>query len=145
MNTIKKIIKGYSGLLIKGSKTLTSIIKIVIFLLFVFSISIVIVYPLWYMADKSPELYSNFVGITVFVIFITYIIYKFVNIIKNEGLKLYFKEKALPVIIGIVSFLLIFSSILLTIFIFTNSIILGSILALLLLITLGYIKFAYKS
>ena len=145
MSTIKKIIKGYSGLLVKGSKTFASIIKIVIFLLFVFTVSIVIVYPLWYMANKSPELYSIFVGITVAVIFLAYIIYKFINIVKNEGLKLYFKEKAFPFIIKIFSFLLVFSSILLTIFIFTTSIILGSILALLLLLALGYIKFVYKN
>lgn len=145
MNFLNKILKGYGNLIKSCSKTIFTTFKIVLFLIFVLSLSILIVYPLWNLATESPESYTLLVLIATITIFLVYNIYKIIVIIKNRGLKVFFFDILYPKLRKLFFIILIGFLILLTVYIFSFSVYFGLIISIFILIFYGYTKFVYKS
>ncbi|QEN06164.1 hypothetical protein EW093_16205 [Thiospirochaeta perfilievii] len=144
MNLIKKMVVGYSSLLEKGSKSILTGFKVILFILFVFGVSVLVVYPLWFLADKSPASYSQFVKITIIVVVISYILFKIVSVIKSGGFIYFLTTYLIPFFTKIFKIALLISTILLTIYLYSSSLLLGVLSTTFLLFIYGIIKFGFK-
>lgn len=145
MGFLSKIVAGYGGVIIKSSKTIATALKVVLFLLFVFSLSVLIVYPLWYLASNSPDRYSFMVIVVSITFFLSYLLFKFIRVIRNYGLQRVLKDLFLPKIKKLLLFIIIVFLILLSVYIYTLSLLFGLIISFFVLLLLGYIKFVYKN
>lgn len=140
-----KIFKGYRTLLQDNSKTLLTLVKMVLFLIFVIILSSLVVYPLWYTATNNPSLYSRIILILIISLPCIYFIIKLINNIKEYGTKETFSLKILPNIkkisIILVQILLLF----LSIYLINLNLIIGIICILIWIMVYGFIKFNKKS
>lgn len=145
MNSLSKIANGYGNLIKSFSKNIITTLKIILFLIFVFTLSILIVYPLWFLATESPEDYTLLVVVISLTLFIAFLIYKLISSLKSYGLKKTFLSVFFPRIKKVLFFFVVIFLLLLTVYIFTFSLIFGIVLSFLVFMFFGYIKFVFKS
>lgn len=144
MNGIVKLFKGYGGILTSGSKKILTAFKILLFLCFVFALSLGIVYPLWILATKSAETYTFVVIVTFLSLIVIFLIFRVAKMIYNNGIKESYITYFLPKIKKLGKILVITLSVLLLVYIFAYSIIYGIIITTLLILFFGYFRFVYK-
>lgn len=144
MNTIKKIVTGYSELIKKGASSILTPVKIVIFLGVIFGLSLAIVYPLWTFANYDKVLYSNFVIIFILTLFVFFILYKAIRYIYFNSFKKLFTEILFPQIKKILKFVFVGAYSIATIYLLNYSIIYGLISIFVAIVIIGYVKFGFK-
>lgn len=142
---LTRIFKGYKTLLQDNSKTLLTLIKMILFLIFVIILSSLVVYPLWYTATNNPSLYSRIILILIISLPFLYLAVKLINGIKEYGFKESFNLKVLPklkrISIILIQVLLLF----LSIYLINFNLIVGIMSIIVWLIVYGFIKFNNKS
>lgn len=142
MSVITNIFRGYSRLLLNSGKSIITGLKITFFILFILGLSVLIVYPLWYLADTSPYIYSKFVVITIITLGLCYLLYRLIRSIKTNGFVLFFRDKILKFFKRLFAFVMIISGVAATIYVFTKSLIIGLVASFFILFILGIVKFA---
>lgn len=142
MNSMTKILRGYKNIFTKSFVSV--IIPILLFLLVVLGLSFLIVLPLWTLATTDKALYSNVVLISTGSLLTLFLIYKTVyNIVKN-GFRIFCISKLWPITKKILKFFGVSLIILTAINMYSYSIIIGIITSVIVLIILGFFKFAFK-
>lgn len=140
-----RIFKGYKTLILDNNKTLLTLVKMILFLIFVIILSSLVVYPLWYTATNNPSVYSKIILILLLVLPFIYIIFKLTQNIKEYGLKETIKLKVVPkiknVLIVVIQIVLLFISI----YLINYNLLIGIVSILFWLVLYGSIKFNKKS
>lgn len=139
-----KLVNEYKFMSQKLLDNLLTFLKVALFLILVFAISIAIVYPLWNIATTNKILYTKIVLITFGSVFAAFTLFKMISYIIKNGLINFFKIKILSFFKKFFSIL--FTSILFILALSIQSLILKIIafifiLVLIFLLT-GYFKFA---
>ncbi len=141
MNTTIKILKGYISSISSGLKVLFTVIT---FLIFVFGLSIAIVYPLWKLATNDPKNYSFFVLIAVITVLFLFLIFKMISTVSENNFKYFSLNSFLPTLKKSFIIILTIFIILGVISLFSYSKIYGSLALIVLLFIFGYFRFAHK-
>ncbi|MGL1891880.1 MAG: hypothetical protein OCD02_09650 [Spirochaetaceae bacterium] len=139
-----KILKGYSKILVESLKKLISIIKFFTFLLFVFATSILIVYPLWSLANTSPSKYTFVVLSTFGILIIGFFIFKLSVYTYKNGFKYTVKTIVWPFVKKILQISLTLLILLSSIYLYSTNVIFGLIFTGILFFVFGYFRFAFK-
>lgn len=125
---------------------LLTLLKVFLFLLVVFAISISIVYPLWTIATTNKILYSKIVLLTIGSLLSLFLLFKMVSYVITNGITNFFKLKVLSFFKKFFSILII--TILLLFALSLQSVVLNIIALLFVFVIIfifaGYFKFAKK-
>ncbi len=144
MSGAVKLLRGYGSILNNATKKILTALKILLFLFFVFALSLGIVYPLWFLATNSAHTYTLFVIFAFLVLIVAFFCFRFTKMLLNHGIKESYRSYILPKFIKLGKVLVISFSVMFLIFIFAYSKIYGIIITTLLLILYGYFRFVYK-
>lgn len=132
-----------------GNRLLTSLstlLKVVLFLMVVFAISIAIVYPLWTIATTNKILYSKIVLLTIGSLLSIFLLFKMISYIIKNGISNFFRLKVLTFFKKLFSVLFI---VIMFLFALSLKSVILNIISLLFVFVLifvfaGYYKFAKK-
>ena len=144
MNYIKQFFIGYGELLKRSSIKIFFLIKVILFLSFVFLLSIAIVYPLWYLAEMSTNKYSMFVIIAALTSLLAFILFKIWQYIHYNSIKDLYIKIFLPQIKRVVKVASYIIMVILLVIFFNINWLLGFSVLIALLIIIGFFKFVYK-
>lgn len=126
--------------------SLSTLLKVVLFLMVVFAISIAIVYPLWTIATTNKILYSKIVLLTIGSLLSIFLLFKMISYIIKNGISNFFRLKVLTFFKKLFSVLFI---VIMFLFALSLKSVILNIISLLFVFVLifvfaGYYKFAKK-